>query len=139
MRAEDLPGEASPLDWHPGRRPITDDEALGTARRRTAILNEQKGLYGAELPDELPPEKTRRTIVFRLPEATLMRAHARAEMETVPLTSIIAEALTAYAEGRPENPRDVRARVLAAGLRVKSPLAFHERRRNGKPVEDSPT
>ena len=54
--------------------------------------------------------------MFRLPPRLVARAHARAEMEQVPLTAVVEELLAGYADGIPESPDTVRQR-----LRVNSP------------------
>lgn len=119
-RSEALPGELKPLPWSPDRGPITDDEALGVLRRRRRV-----DLAGAPksrgrrspVPAELPgTTAARKPTMFRLPPRLVARAHARAEMEQVPLTAVVEELLAGYADGIPESPDTVRQR-----LRVNSP------------------
>lgn len=44
-------------------------------------------------------------------------AHARAELEAVPLTTIVEELLAGYADGVPQEPSAVHDRLRAAGLK----------------------
>lgn len=120
-RSEALPGELKPLDHVPGRGPITDDEALGVLRRRRRVeLAGQPKTSGRRsgVPEGLPePGAPKKPSVFRLPARAVARAHARAEMEGVPLTTIVEELLVAYADGSPEPPRSVHERLAAKGIR----------------------
>lgn len=119
-REQALPGELKPLTWHEGRGPITDAEALGVLRRRRRVeLAGPAKAPGrrAGVPDELPHRAApKKPTVFRLPARALARAHARAELEGVPLTAIIEELILAYAEGAPEQPALVQARLTGKGL-----------------------
>ena len=120
-RAEALPGELKPLQWQPDRGPITEAEALGVLRRRRRV--ELAGLPKARgrrspVPSELPATSApRKPTMFRLPPRLLARAHARAELESVPLTTIVEELLLDYADGRPEPAEAVHARLQARGLK----------------------
>ena len=113
-RQDALPGELKPLEWTPGRGPISDAEALGVLRRRRRVeLAGAPKTPGprAGVPEELPPpDAPKKSSIFRLPARTVARAHARAEMEGVPLTAVVEELLAAYADGVPEAPAAVRAR-----------------------------
>lgn len=120
-RDEALPGELKPLDWYEGRGPITADEALGVMRRRRRVelagVPKSRGKR-AGVPSELPPAVgPKKASVFRLPERTMAFAHARAEMEGIPLTTAIEEMLRAYAEGAPEEPEAVHARLAEKGIK----------------------
>lgn len=114
-RGAELPGELKPLVWHPGRGPITDEETLGVMRRRKRVdlagrprSTTRRGRVPEELPAEGAPKKP---AVFRLPPRALGRAHARAEMEGIPLTTILEEFLLSYASGQPESPESVVRRI----------------------------
>lgn len=120
-REEALPGELKPLEWVAGRGPITDDEALGVLRRRRRVElaghPKTKG-HRSGVPEQLPPPVgPKKASVFRLPQRTVARAHARAEMEGIPLTTVLEELLCTYAEGTPESPVAVRERLLGKGIR----------------------
>lgn len=114
-----LPGELKPLPWIAGRGPITDEEALGVARRRCRVeLAGQPKTSGQRsvVPDELPAQRApKKAAVFRLPARAMAVAHARAELEGVPLTAVLEEMLVAYATGAPQPPEEVQARLRAAG------------------------
>lgn len=120
-RDEALPGELKPLDWFPGRGPITEEEALGVLRRRRRVelagIPKSSGRR-SEVPDELPraggPKKAS---VFRLPERVMALAHARAEMEGIPLTTVLEEKLREYAEGSPESSEEVAERLAEKGIK----------------------
>lgn len=120
-RSEALPGELKPLEWSPDRGPITDDEALGVLRRRRRV--ELAGPPKARgrrspVPAELSsPDAPRKPTMFRLPPRLLARAHARAELEAVPLTTIVEELLAGYAAGAPQHPDQVRDRLRHQGLK----------------------
>lgn len=120
-RSDALPGELKPLAWSEGRGPITDEEALGVLRRRRRVELASASKDGSRrnpVPLELPPAGApRKPTMFRLPPRLLARAHARAELEVVPLTTIIEELLLAYADGSPEPPRSVHERLAAKGIR----------------------
>ena len=116
-RSEALPGELKPLPWDPRRGPITDAEALGVLRRRRRVelagAPKSRGRR-SPVPAELPgADAAKRPTMFRLPPPLVARAHARAEMEQVPLTTIVEELLAAYADGVPESPAQVQARIRA--------------------------
>lgn len=114
-----LPGELKPLDWVEGRGPITADEALGVLRRRRRVdLAGQPKSPGPRggVPDDLPPESApKKASVFRFPPRAMAFAHARAELEGVPLTAVLEEMLAAYADGPPGRPEDVQERLAAGG------------------------
>lgn len=118
-REDALPGELKPLPWVLGRGPITDEEALGVARRRRRVeLAGQPKTSGhrSGVPGELPAEHApKKAAVFRLPARVMAVAHARAELEGVPLTAVLEEMLMAYATGVPQQPEEVQARLRAAG------------------------
>ena len=98
-----LPGETAPLAPVPGRGPITPEEALGVSRRhaRKEIANGRKNTK-MTVPDALPDEHALRTSsLFRLPPRMMAFVKARAELEGRTVTSIVEEALTAYAYGAP--------------------------------------
>ncbi len=116
-RSEALPGELKPLPWDPERGPITDAEALGVLRRRRRVelagAPKSRGRR-SPVPAELPgPDAPKRPTMFRLPPRLMARAHARAELEQVPLTTIVEELLAAYADGVPQAPEAVQARLQA--------------------------
>ncbi len=120
-RDEALPGELKPLDWFEGRGPITADEALGVMRRRRRVelagVPKSRGRR-AGVPDDLPAEGgPKKASVFRLPERTMAYAHARAEMEGVPLTTVIEEMLREYAAGVPDAPDVVEERLSRKGIK----------------------
>lgn len=120
-RDEALPGELKPLDWYDGRGPISADEALGVMRRRRRVelagVPKSRGKR-AGVPEELPAAVgPKKASVFRLPERTMAFAHARAEMEGVPLTTVIEEMLRDYAAGDPDSPEDVERRLAEKGIK----------------------
>ncbi|MBO3130157.1 hypothetical protein [Dermatophilus congolensis] len=120
-RDEALPGELKPLDWYEGRGPITDGEALGVLRRRRRVelagVPKSRGKR-AGVPEELPPAVgPKKASVFRLPERTMAFAHARAELERVPLTTVIEEMLRDYATSAPQSPQDVEARLTRKDIK----------------------
>ncbi len=124
-RSEALPGELKPLPWAQDRGPITDEEALGVLRRRRRVdlagAPKARGGRRSPVPAELPsPEAAKKPTMFRLPPRLVARAHARAEMEQVPLTAVIEELLADYAAGVPDAPDVVRDRLNAKGLRIGS-------------------
>lgn len=120
-RSDALPGELKPLAWSEGRGPITDEEALGVLRRRRRVELASASKDGSRrnsVPLELPPAGApRKPTMFRLPPRLLARAHARAELEVVPLTTIIEELLADYAQGAPQPPEQVHDRLRARGLK----------------------
>ena len=114
-----LPGELKPREWSADRGPIRDAEALGVLRRRRRVelAGPAKAARRAPVPEQLPdPQAPRKPTMFRLPPVLLARAHARAELEAVPLTTIVEELLAGYAAGAPQSPATVRERLRAAGL-----------------------
>lgn len=120
-RAQDaLPGELKPLEWFPERGPITDEEALGVARRRRRVeLAGHPKSSGPRpgVPDALPAvDATKKASLFRLPAREMVRAHARAELEGIPLTAIIEELIRDYAAGAPQDPAAVQERLTAKGI-----------------------
>ena len=98
-----LPGESGPLPMRFGGAPVTDQEALGVARR----LARKQAAQGRKLsnlaePDTLPPADANLVqSAHRMPPRLLMRARAKAEMEGVTLTSVMTAALEAYASSPP--------------------------------------
>lgn len=120
-RSEALPGELKPLSWNPERGSITDAEALGVLRRRRRVelagAPKSRGRR-SPVPADLPgADAPKNPTMFRLPPRVVARAHARAEMEQVPLTTIIEELLADYADGVPQAPNAVQGRLRAKGLR----------------------
>lgn len=120
-RNEALPGELKPLEWSADRGPITDEETLGVLRRRRRVelagppkASGRRSPVPAELPSADAPRKP---TMFRLPPRLLARAHARAELEAVPLTTIIEQLLVDYASGRPQPPKEVHERLRAQGMK----------------------
>lgn len=101
-----LPTEAAPAPMVWGRGPITDDEALGVARRLARIeLAHGRQNTKLTVPDELPAEDAPRvSSLFRLPPRTMAFVKARAEAEGVTVTDVVRAALAAYAGGRPGTP-----------------------------------
>lgn len=98
-----LPGELAPLEYIDGRGPITEQEALGVARRfaRKEIANGRRNTK-ITVPDALPNEGENKTShIFRLPPRDVAFAKARAEMEGLSLTAIVEAAIHAYAHGAP--------------------------------------
>lgn len=117
-----LPGEDMPLMYTPGRGPITEDEALGVLRRRRrvdlAYRPKRPDVKRPTVPDELPDAAApKQTSVSRFPPRALAVAYARAEIEDVPLTAILEEALIIYAEGAPESPETVKQRLAERNVR----------------------
>ena len=97
------PGEEAPLELRAGGQPITDDEALGVARRWTRESNERLS-RDEPLPTELPlPSEPGTTPLasFRIPRRDITLARARSEMESRSLTEVIREALNAYIQSEP--------------------------------------
>lgn len=112
-----LPGEDRPLAPRIGGAPITDAEAWGVARRVARRFAETQGegskrRLSAMAEVEAWPESTRTTQAsWRVPLALLWRVRARAEMEGRTVTSVLVEALDAYASGSPgSHPVYVRPR-----------------------------
>ena len=101
--AEPLPGEDAPLPMRFGGAPVTDQEALGVARRLARAQTAQgRKLSNLAEPTVLPPADARLVqSAHRMPPRLLMRARAKAEMEGVTLTSVITAALEAYASSPP--------------------------------------
>jgi hypothetical protein len=101
-----LPGEDAPLAWRAGRGPVTEDEALGVARRlaRRALAIKRPGTR-APIPEEVPSELANRvSSIHRMPPRVLAFARARAELEGRTLTDVVEGALRAYGKGAPERP-----------------------------------
>lgn len=98
-----LPGEAGPLPMRYGGEPITDQEALGVARRLARMQAAQgRRLSALAEPTELPPVDARMIqSAHRLPPRLLMKVRAKAEMEDSSVTDILREALEAYAASAP--------------------------------------
>jgi hypothetical protein len=101
-----LPGEASPvpMSWARGR--ITEDEALGVARRLArAELKRGRPNTRLTVPDALPESDAPRvSAIFRLDPRTMSFVKARAEAEGVTVTDVVRAALDQYAHGRPGTP-----------------------------------
>lgn len=100
---ENLPGQDDPLEMRYNGEPVTDDEALGVARRIAHLQRAQgRSLTGMGEVDELPAHNAKRlTAAWRLPPRTLFRARARAEMEGATMSEVVSEALKAYADAPP--------------------------------------
>ncbi|NCT91988.1 hypothetical protein GXB85_13655 [Cellulomonas sp. APG4] len=123
-----LPGEDGPLPMRRGGAPITDDEALGVARRLARVqVAHGRRLTSLSAPTELPAPDTRIQSAHRLPARLLMRVRAKAEMEGRTVTSVIEDALREYADSVPGSrlraipPRRVPKAIevdLATGERV---------------------
>lgn len=118
-----------------GGPPITDEEALGVARR-LATVRETPGrkLSNMSAPGELPaPNAPAVQAAYRLPPRLLMRARAKAEMEGRTVTSVIIDALEGYASSSPGSrqrwvaPRLVRE--ASAAWRPPAPRVRAPRRR----------
>jgi hypothetical protein len=107
--ADELPGEFEALTWHAGRGAVTEQEALGVARRQQRLHAKRR----AELITELPAgDETKHISVYRLPPRALMFAKARAEIERTTLTAVLEAFLTEYAFGTPDDPDVVLAHQL---------------------------
>lgn len=105
-----------------GGEPITDAEALGVARRLARLA-------GRPVPDALATTGDRLIpAAYRLPGALLARARAKAEMEEITVTQVIADALTAYANSAPGSVVSYR---LPPPRRAPRAVAVQQRR---KPV-----
>lgn len=104
-----LPGETAPLQFELGRGPITEDEALGVARRH-ARREITMGRLNSKtvVPDVLPAEDANRvSSIYRLPPRVVAVAKARAEMEGDTMTAVIERLLREYAAGTPTAPSAV--------------------------------
>lgn len=98
-----LPGEDAPLPRRFGGRPVSDEEALGVARRLarlTAASGRAKGKL-AEPPVEMPPMSDLTLSAYRLPTPTIYRVKARAEAEGRRVTDVVRELLEGYASAPP--------------------------------------
>ena len=131
-RHDKLPGEDLPLVYTPGRGPVTESEALGVMRRRRrvdlAYRPKRPGVKRPQVPDELPAsEAPKQTSVSRFPPRILAVAYARAEIEDIPLTAILEEALIKYAEGPPESPEAVKERLAERNVRSRAPRRADDR------------
>lgn len=98
-----LPGEDAPLAMRYGGEPITDDEALGVARRLARVhVAQGRELSHLSVPDALPPVDARMVqSAFRFPPRLMHRVRALAEMEGRTVTDVVTEALQAYAASSP--------------------------------------
>lgn len=110
-----LPGELEPITWSPDRGPVTDDEALGSLRRRRRIeaakAPKRPGSVSSDVPEELPGWDDRKApVIFRLPPRALALAHARCEIEETNLTAVVEAFLNGYAMGIPQEPEKVEER-----------------------------
>jgi len=86
-----------------GGEPITDDEALGVARRLArAQAARGRVLIALAEPDQLPPHDAPPIqSAHRLHPRLVMRVRAKAEMEGTTVTDVIRDALEAYAASAP--------------------------------------
>lgn len=98
-----LPGEDGPLPRRFGGRPITDEEAVGVARRLARLVAASGRAKGklAEVPDEMPPPSDLTLSAYRVPTATLYKVRARAEVEGRRVTDVVREVLEGYAASAP--------------------------------------
>lgn len=98
-----LPGEAGPLPRRFGGRPVTDEEALGVARRLARLTAETGRAKGklAEIPEMMPPMSDLTLTAYRVPTATIHRVRARAEVEGRRVTDVVREVLEGYAGSAP--------------------------------------
>lgn len=97
------PGEDAPLVLRAGGQPITDDEALGVARRWVREANERLG-HSEPLPSQLPLPSTPGVTPlasFRISRREVMLSRAKAEMEGRSLTEVVREILAAYNRSEP--------------------------------------
>lgn len=130
-----LPGELRLLAYAPGRtHPVTDEEALGVARRkyRTDIASGKERVD--PLPDALPPHDTQKASVHtRLAARVVSLMQARAELEGTNSANVLDEYALRYALGVPENPQE-------AGQRQREFLRWFTDGAQGTPPPDtSPT
>lgn len=96
-----LPGEAEPLPRRLGGEPITAEEALGVARRAARTQAERSG-KPIEIPESLPSATAAKVaVLYRLPPRTMAFVRAKAEVEGATVTTIVEEALEAYARTPP--------------------------------------
>lgn len=97
-----LPGETGPLPMRPRGVPVTDEEALGVARRLARRLAETaRSGSGAPVPDALPADEPLVHATYKVSPRTLTFVRARAEMESTTVSAVVSAALRAYAEGNP--------------------------------------
>ena len=116
MESRGLPGEDRPLNFNERRAAgrsgrLTYEEVLGVHRRLAAkqYLRSSEGMGGPlELPDDLPEDlDSRKLVAVRLPQRLTAYCRARCELEGRTLTSVIEDAMVAYAKGVPvdrQNP-----------------------------------
>ncbi len=96
-----LPGEDAPLPRRLGGEPVTADEALGVLRRHTRAQANRTG-KAADVPETLPSATAPKVAtLFRLPPRTMAFVRAKAEAEGATVTTIVEEALEAYARTPP--------------------------------------
>lgn len=99
------PGELAPLRFRHGGPALSDDEALGVARRAARHQLQRRGKLAAnqiKVDDEwLPDDDIRTMTAHRLPVGLWARVKALSEMEGRDSTSVIIEALEAYASSVP--------------------------------------
>jgi hypothetical protein len=101
--ARRLPGEDAPLTREWGGAPVTDDEALGTARRLAREYAKRRKTE-PEVPQVLPFAELSGNsplLSVRAPKRTLWFAHAKADMEGRSVSDVVREALDAYAKTPP--------------------------------------
>lgn len=102
----DLPGETGPVAMVWSRGPITNEEALGVARR-LARAELARGRVNARMtvPEVLPaPDAPRVSSIFKMDPRMMAFVRARAEAEGVTVTDVVRAALQTYATGRPGTP-----------------------------------
>lgn len=98
-----LPGEARPLAMKVGRKPITEDEALGVLRRlaRVEMRTARASARDKDIPEELPAPDAKRThTIFRISPRTMAFVKARAEAENTNVTELAEAFFTQYAKGK---------------------------------------
>ena len=100
---EYLPGEDAPLPARRGGKPVTPEEALGTARRMAREQAVRRGVE-PELPEVLPfPSESGTTplLSIRVPRRKLWFAHAKADMEGRTVSDATREFLDLYGSTPP--------------------------------------
>src|SRR5690625_1693325 len=99
-------------------------------RRRVDLAYRPKrpGATRPPAPQQLPASDAhKQTSVSRFPPRILAFAYARAEIEEIPLTAILEEALTKYAEGPPQSPEAVKERLAERNVRSRPPRRADDR------------
>ena len=111
MDSRGLPGEDHPLNFNERRAAgisgrLTYEEVLGVHRRLAAkqyLRSSSEGMGGPlELPDDLPEDlDPRKLVAVRLPQRLTAYCRARCELEGRTWTSVLEDAMVAYANGIP--------------------------------------